>query len=293
MRLAAALIIPIIGLSSSLLASENEGNQHEIRYGLDGLASANWVDLDISNFPFFGIGYKYYFEPISTDIAPFDIAADINRVSWAKIDLNVFTDFSPNIATHYYFNEQWSVEADLIFDRAEYPDDFSRSSREEIFVDVVANYQFSDKLQLGIGGRRFSVSEKYRTEISDSSDFNYSSSDVENVAVVQLRYTDIEQGKGWDHKGLLSTSDDFNTIKWSSTLYTSQQNGLTFGLVYYDEKSRSSGVDFNDNEDQLLTLSFTHKYWFSKDTAIDYGFSVNRIDGEHFTMLDINGVWRF
>lgn len=131
------------------------------------------------------------------------------------------------------------------------------------------------------------------SEISDSSDFNYSSSDVENVAVVQLRYTDIEQGKGWDHKGSLSTSDDFNTIKWSSTLYTSQQNGLTFGLVYYDEKSRSSGVDFNDNEEQLLTLSFTHKYWFSKDTAIDYGFSVNRIDGEHFTMLDINGVWRF
>ena len=271
--------------SQNILAEEKvESFQHEINYGIINLESFSFIDMDFSEFPLVGASYKYYFDPVEISDVPYALAADLSRTSWLSFDVNAITGVTPNIGGHIYFDDKWSLEADFIYVQDSYESSNSSREEDELFVDVTANYQIDQNWQVGLGARMFSERSEYRDDIIDYTDSSYSETESESSFVFQTRYTNIESSKGWDVLSSFSTSEDFYTFKTFATYYTSKKNGLTFGLVHYNDKSDS---------DALTALSFSHRYWFSESTSIDYGVSHISDEDGSWALFDINGTWRF
>jgi len=284
---------------STICTAEDKSSQHEINYGLINLVSLQWVDLDYSEFPLIGLSYKYYFEPLKDSNKPYAIQSDLDRVSWASLDFNLFTELAPNIGGHYYINDQWSLEYDLIYESQTYRSSNTTSKNSDLYIDTALNYQINKDFQLGFGIRRISENSEYRQELEDSTSYINSENSSENVVFIQTRYTQIENNIGWDNKVSISTSGDYLTAKIYSTYYTSKNNGVTIGLLHQNGKSQF--------RDDFTSLSFLQQYWFSRQTSIKYGFSWNMINDvsyygndvasssstSHFPLLEISGTWRF
>lgn len=292
------VLISCIAASTACIAEE-KALQHEINYGLINLASLEWIDLDYSELPLFGLSYKYYFDPLTDSSKPYAIQSDLNRVSWASLDFNLFTSFAPNIGGHYFVNDQWSIEYDFIYESDDYSTSSITTKSSEFFIDTAVNYQISNNLQLGIGFRRVSENSEYRQELEDSTSYINSENSSENVVFIQTRYTQLENNIGWDNKISISTSDDYFTAKVYSTYYTSKNNGLTVGFLHQNGKSQF--------KDDITSLSFLQQYWFSRQTSIKYGFSWNMLSDvsyygndvtgssstTRFPLLEVSGTWRF
>jgi hypothetical protein len=261
--------------------SDSDTTHHEINYGIIDFDSLSFVDMDFSEIPVLGVRYNYYFDSLKDVDAPYAIAADVARISWIDLELNLLTEISPNIGGHFYLNDQWSLEADFIYDRNSYSSNSTSQKEDNIYVDVVANYTLNDNWQLGFGVRNFTEFSEYRDDFNDLS--NYDSTDSDSNIVMQSRYTNIINNQGWDVASSVSSSSDINTFKVRATHYTSKQNGLTFGMVHVNE---------NGDSDSFTAVSFGHEYWTSDTVSIDYGVGFG-IGDSSFVLVDINAKWRF
>jgi hypothetical protein len=266
--------------------AENDTQQHEIEYGFVNLNTFSFIDMDWSEFPLFGASYTYYFSPIDpkSNDQPYEMQGDSQRISWLKVDLNAFMA-GPNIAGNYYINDQWNFEFDLQSIEEDY-NNYGNSSytEQEVFADLLATYKLNKHWSIGLSYRYFSESSE-RLDIVDDyvDDINLNEDNVSLIAI-EGRYTNIQDNQGWDIKYSLSDSFDNGSGKIFATYYSSKKNAITTGLVYANM--------FDD--DYLLSLSFAHKHWYTKNKFINYGVSYISFEGEYIIgFFDFSGGWRF
>jgi hypothetical protein len=274
--------------------SEKKTIKHELQYGVINLASLSFIDGDWSEFPIVGARYKYYFSPVADNKHPYDLQSHLGRNSWLKVDLNALNS-NPNLAGKLYFSQRWSLEADFSYQHKTHKDSYtdrngalktSKYEEDELLTDLVLNYAVSQQLTLGIGIHNYSENSEYTDIIDDYVESNNSQYDSDTLIAIKARYTSINGGKGLDIASSISHNEERITAKVFTTFYIAKHNAYKAGVVY---------SDFSDdwNNETLLTISLAHHYWFSHTTAIKYGISWIRVDGNNFGLLDINGTWRF
>lgn len=253
---------------------------HQIEYGLMDFDNAAFVDNDFSEFPVFGLRYTYFFDSIAGVDAPYALATDVGRVSWASVSSNVLTGF-PNISGQYFFNDKWDLEYTIFYDEETISNSSFTTKESELSLDVGLNSQINENWELGFGFRVFSEDSESKSEIDDILDYETSNSDS-NV-FIQSRYRKLVNNQGWDIFMSYSESDSARTIKLFPTYFTSKKNSLGFGVVSV----------FDKEEDDVDTfVSFSHEHFFSEKASVDYGFGTS-INGDSSSRFDINGTWRF
>jgi hypothetical protein len=274
--------------------SENKAIQHELQYGIINLASLAFIDGDWSEVPVVGASYKYYFSPVADNEQPYDLQSHLGRFSWLKVNLNAL-NFNPNLAGKLYFSQRWSFEADFSYQRhtnkysyTDHSGEFRtrKYDEDELLTDLALNYAVNQQLTLGFGIHNYSENSEYTDIIDDYVKSNNSQYDSETFVAIKARYTNVNEGKGLDITSSISHHEERNTAKVFATFYTAKHNAYKVGLVY---------SDFTDdwNDETLFTVSLAHHYWFSQTTAIKYGVSWIKVDGDNFGLFDINGTWRF
>lgn len=243
-------------------------------------ASVSATQHDDYENDFLNLDYKYYFEPNLAGDMPFSIAPYLTRNSSVRIShLNLGGNNRTSVGGQYFSEGGWVLSATGIISK----DNGSNFDQREEGFDLAVGYFVNQKLQLGVtrefgllpqqslyGGRLFS-------------DAHYA---------LTARYTDIEQGQGWDHsaKYYIDYDDDF--FELSSAYFFNQYVNLAATYRYNDSIYRPEYVASNLRSPKHQ-IEISAEYWIGNQFSLKASVAQNVANNAGVESASLTATYRF
>ena len=290
-RKALSLVLLCTALPS--VASGSSAISHKIEYGLINFDQLHVIN-NMSDIPTLGV-YTYYFDPLEVQGAPYDLAARMSRTNWLQTDLLMNLLGLINVSGVYHFDTGYDLEFQTVYSSG---DGWLSSQQQNLYTGAILNFSSLVSWQYGVGIRNtFTERDRYYSSDGASIKVDSDKYDVDAQLVFQAKYTEINDGKGWfvETQFRHDVESKGNFLNIAANYFSDINESLTLKMAVKETNRHSY-------DSSVFLLGVARKYWFSENTAIDYGVSYSIDVDKHerhgrethtYFNFDINGTWRF
>ncbi|MEW9797209.1 hypothetical protein [Alteromonas sp. CYL-A6] len=251
---------------SLLSAGAIAAPRHEVNVGFS--------DLKDQNDNFIGVQYRHYLQELDADNSAWLIAPYLQRVS--SVSGQYFTVNNThlyNLGATWYADSQWMVSADVTY--VDY--DENLGDRDDKALDVKVGYNVNRQWQFGAGAF-YQRDEVSYTTFDGQVDY----SDNEVSPGIFARYTQLDNGQGWD-VGAEVTVGDRESLELSSRYFFSPR--VSAGATY-THVNGSRGTDQD-------VLELDVDYWFANGFSLRAGLGVELGDNDGLGSATLLATYRF
>ncbi len=237
--------------------------------------SAGFSDIKDADDNFIGINYKRYLSDVSNDGGAYLINPYLQRVSSVNASYFTVGDIDAySVGGTWYVDDQWMVMADVGYTDYNSPfGDFDGKT-----ADLRVGYNPDANWQVGVAMLYQRSEAEYQYRDSEERFDDYSDDWTPSVFA---RYTDIQNGKGWD----FSTQYSFNDFDYAEVAGRYFFNpGLSAGLTY----SYSEGT-YDDSNVVELDVD----YWVNKHFSVRFGLGTEVSGDSGLESATLLATYRF
>jgi hypothetical protein len=306
-------MLGVLLLSSSALHAESAQNEDVIANSenttFSHLVEYGFIDLDVIGISnnheryLSLLNYRYYYTPVKNDDTPYEFQAIKQRASFVETNV-IANDFSVyNISGRHYFNDNWDIDYHYFVHREtdtidwrfwDYSEHYKRTRLDQ-YIKVIGSYQLTPVHQIGIGFRQDSTRDRYTSFDSVTRNNTFESNDL-----VLARYKGNylqEDGTGWVSSFEIGkrTEQDYWTSYARLEYFDSKHSSFVYRFSYLTKSTKYYS-------EARQVFGFSHKYWFSEHSSIDYGVAYGLLreekydytsSPESYFLFDLNGTYRF